>query len=271
MRVGCSIHPCMTAAALALVACAWASACGTRTTLNADAHVGDGATGSVDGLPRSEVDADDHIGDGATGSVDGPLGSQACETRVPANHRATPGPACPNDRSPGGVPAMCAPDGGSPPGGDCQQDSDCTAGVNGRCLQLRGCYMVCSYDECFQDSDCAGNVPCQCRDSASSTDSNRCLINSNCRIDDNCGPGSYCSPSQLNGCMRMCTVQCDTETHCYAGTTEVPCWCGQSCGDGYFCHTADDTCTNDCECTGDSACTHQPTGGWACIPCAQVP
>ena len=71
---------------------------------------------------------------------------------------------------------------------------------------------------------------------------------------------------------RMCEVPCDSDTHCYAGNMEVPCSCGQSCGDGCFCHTADDTCTNDCECgMGDNACTHQPTGGWACIPCAMVP
>ena len=234
---------------LAFAAVAWAPACGSSTVRHPSASDGGGETGSVDGSPDA----------------------QACGTLAPVNHRATEGSACPNDRAPGGVPAMCVVDGGPPPGGDCQQDSDCTAGINGRCIQLRGCYMVCSYDECFQDSDCAGNVPCKCRDSASSTDSNWCLIHSNCRIDDDCGPGGYCSPSQLGGCIRMCTVACGAATHCYAGTTEVPCWCGQSCGDGYFCHRAGDTCTNDCECTGDSACTHQPAGGWACIPCAQIP
>jgi hypothetical protein len=131
--------------------------------------------------------------------------------------------------------------------------------------------MACSYDQCFQDADCVGNVPCHCRGSASGNDSNWCLTKSNCRVDDDCGPGGYCSPSQVTGCIRMCTVACGAGTHCYAGTTEVPCWCGQSCGAGYFCHTADDTCTNDCECTGDAACTHQPLGGWACIPCAAIP
>ena len=257
---------------LALVACSWAPACGSSTPIHVGAHDGGSATSSMDGPSTSEVDASIRIIDSVTGSVDGPPDTQACRTPVPRDHRPTEGPACPNDRAPGGVPAMCTADGGPPPGGGCQQDSDCTAGINGRCLQLRGCYMACSYDECFRDSDCAGNVPCQCRDSASSTDGNRCLINSNCRVDDDCGPAGYCSPSQLNGCIRMCTVPCDSETHCYAGTTEVPCWCGQSCGNGYFCHTANDTCTNDCECdVGDSACTHQPNAGWACIPCGNVP
>jgi hypothetical protein len=190
---------------------------------------------------------------------------------VPANHRAAEGPECPRDRAPGGLPAECAADSGVTPAGNCQQDSDCNAGTNGRCLQVRGCYMACSYDECFRDADCSDNVPCQCRDSSSSTGANTCLVNSNCRVDDDCGPGGYCSPSQLAGCIRMCTVTCDLGTHCYAGTTEVPCSCNQNCGAGYFCHTASDTCVSDCECSGkDSACTHQPDAGWACIPCGVV-
>ncbi len=193
------------------------------------------------------------------------------DARIPANHRPAGGPACPNDRAPAGLPASCTPDSGVTPQGDCQQDFDCSAGTNGRCVQLRGCYMVCSYDECFHDSDCAGNVPCQCRGSASSTAANICLVNSNCRVDNDCGPGGYCSPSQLDGCIRMCTVPCGSESHCYEGTTEVPCSCSQSCGAGYFCHTASDTCVNDCECNeADSACTHQPDTGWACIPCGIV-
>jgi hypothetical protein len=262
------VRPCRIVAVLALAACA---ACGSRTVLPAGARDG-GGNGFADGPSGSEGDASTRIGDDATGSVDGAPDAQICGTRPPANHRAAEGPACPHDRAPGGVPAMCVVDGGPPPAGDCQQDSDCTAGINGRCLPVRGCYMACSYDGCFSDSDCAGNVPCHCRDSTSSTNANCCLVNSDCRIDDDCGPGGYCSPSQLEGCMRMCTVPCSPGTHCYAGTTEVPCWCGQSCGAGYFCHTADDACTNDCECTeADSACTHQPTGGWACIPCAMVP
>ena len=208
----------------------------------------------------------------STGSVDGSPDAQACGTRVPADHRVMEGPPCPSDRGPGGgVPARCAIDGGPTLGGQCRQDSDCTAGINGRCFEHGDCYMMCSYDECFQDSDCPGNVPCHCRDSASSTGNNWCLADSNCRVDDDCGPCGYCSPSQLSGCVRMCTVPCETGMHCYAGTTEVPCSCGRSCGEGYFCHIADDTCTNDRECTGDSACTRQLAGGWACIACAGVP
>ena len=209
---------------------------------------------------------------GAPGSVDGSPDAQACGTRVPANHRAMEGAPCPSDRAPGGgIPPRCVFDGGPSDLGKCRQDSDCTAGINGRCFEHGDCYMMCSYDECFQDSDCPGNVPCSCRDSASSTANNWCLADSNCRVDDDCGPCGYCSPSQLSGCVRMCTVPCETGSHCYAGTTEVPCSCSRSCGEGYFCRTADDTCTNDRECTADSACTRQLAGGWACIPCAQIP
>lgn len=184
-----------------------------------------GHSGAAPGLTDSGKVPDEA---GACGSVS--------NARIPANHRAEEGSACPNDRAPAGIPASCAPDSGVTPRGDCQQDSDCNAGTNGRCVQLRGCYMACSYDECFHDSDCAGNVPCQCRGSASSTAANICLVNSNCRVDNDCGPGGYCSPSQLDGCIRMCNVPCGSESHCYEGTTEVPCWCGQSCGGGYFCH-----------------------------------
>jgi len=279
-------HP-TSGTSIALAAILLCSAAGPACDGHSGVRLVGGAGGSAAGAAGDTgLGQAGSTGTGGTGGVGtsglggiasgGTSAGSACASspRVPAIHRASEGPACPKDRAPGGAPASCAPDGGPPPGGTCQRDSDCTAGINGRCLELRppSCYMVCSYDECFQDSDCAGNVPCHCRDSDSSTDSNWCLSKSNCRLDEDCGPGGYCSPSQLdNGCMRMCTVPCDSETHCYAGTTEVPCSCGESCGAGYFCHTADDACTNDCECAERSACTHQPTGGWACIPCANVP
>jgi hypothetical protein len=261
-------------------------ACSSQAALSADAGGGkDGAAGATGGAGPGGGGSTEAAGTGGLGGGSGQGGSgststgtSACgggsDARVPSNHRASEGPACPSDRASEAPSAMCAPDAGMTPVGDCQQDSDCKDGINGRCLQLRppGCYRACSYDQCFRDSDCAGNVPCHCRDSASSTDGNRCLINSNCRVDDDCGPGGYCSPSQLSGCIRMCTVPCGSGTHCYAGATEVPCACGQSCGAGYFCHTASDTCTNDCECNAvGSACTRQPNAGWACIPCAMLP
>jgi hypothetical protein len=246
-----------TKAAVLVATCSGSFACGSHAGLRP-------------GTP-GESDAGD-AGVSIDGPADAEADTQSCTARIPQNHRATEGPGCPGERAPGpGLPAMCSVDGGQPPSGDCQKDSDCTKGVNGRCVVVRGCYMACSYDECTQDSDCAGNVPCQCRDSASSTASNWCLKNSNCRVDGDCGPGGYCTPSQLDGCMRMCTVPCEPGTHCYAGSTEVPCWCGQSCGAGYFCHTPCDSCTDDSDCSEPgSACTHQPTGGWACIACAIV-
>lgn len=254
----------LCSAALAALACFWVPACVSSAAIHVGAHDGGGETGCADSLSGVEG--------GAAGFVDGSPDTQTCGTRVPADHRAMEGPPCPSDRAPGGgIPPRCVFDGGPSDLGKCRQDSDCTAGINGRCFEHGDCYMMCSYDECFQDSDCPGNVPCGCRDSASSTANNWCLVGSNCRVDDDCGPCGYCSPSQLSGCVRMCTVPCDTGTHCYAGTTEVPCSCSRGCGTGYFCHTADDTCTNDRECTGDSACTRQLSGDWACMPCAGVP
>jgi len=257
---------------LAVAAWTLALGCGSHTSLHPDTPEDAAAGLSGDGSPDAAVVQADAVVS-ADGVRDAEADSRACVAGVPKNHRASEGPACPSERAPGpGLPEMCNADAGQPPAGDCQQDSDCTKGTSGRCLVGRGCYMMCSYDECFQDSDCAGNVPCHCRDSASSTDSNWCLRNSNCRVDNDCGPGGYCSPSQLEGCMRMCTVLCPSGTHCYAGTAEVPCWCGESCGAGYFCHTSCDGCMNDGDCSEQgSACTHEPMGGWSCIGCANLP
>ena len=272
-----SIFPRATTSVLAVVACSWAPACSSSTAIHVGPHDGGGDTGradslsGIDGSAAGRADSLSGIDSSAAGSGDS-RDAQACGTRVPADHRAVEGPPCPSDRAPGGgIPARCLFDGGPSNLGNCRQDSDCTAGVNGRCFEHGDCYMMCSYDQCFQDSDCPGKVPCSCRDSASSAANNWCMVDSKCRVDDDCGPCGYCSPSQLSGCVRMCTVPCDTGTHCYAGTTEVPCSCSRSCGAGYFCHTADDTCTNDRECTADTACTSQLAGGWACIPCSGFP
>jgi hypothetical protein len=107
-------------------------------------------------------------------------------SRQPSRHGRRTVPERPS--SGGGIPPRCVFDGGPSDSGKCRQDSDCTAGINGRCFEHGDCYMMCSYDECFQDSDCAGNVPCSCRDSASSAANNWCLVDSNCHVDDDCGP-----------------------------------------------------------------------------------
>jgi hypothetical protein len=167
--------------------------------------------------------------------------AQDAGTRTPLRHRAT-GAACPAARAPGtnscncaGPPGVCMPCAGFP--GGCGQDSDCTAGINGRCLDLGPApIMNCSYDECFGDADCLTNTPCDCRDSISSSAPNSCLTGSNCRVDSDCGPGGFCSPSQ-------------------ASWNELT----------YDCHTANDTCLNDSDCASNESCVFgQQAGYWSC-------
>ena len=164
--------------------------------------------------------------------------AQDAGTRTPRLHRAA-GVACPTGRGPGlsicdctgsDGPCLCAP-------GECGQDSNCTAGISGRCLMNGPAPITaCSYDTCFSDSDCPAKTPCVCRDSVSSSAPNSCLIDSDCRVDSDCGRGNFCSPSQY----------------------------GQWCGFTYHCHTASDTCVDDSDCVGAGCNFNKQTGHWAC-------
>jgi hypothetical protein len=147
---------------------------------------------------------------------------------IAAKHRST-GTMCPSERGPGnGLGALVD---------ECTQDSDCTAGTNGRCLNYHR--TVCSYDDCFSDSDCRGVEPCQCRPSATSMFPNYCVIGSNCRLDSDCGPNGFCSPS-MSDCM---------------GTPS-----------GYFCHTPQDTCVNDSDCSNPQTCEYDKQSyHWSCV------
>jgi hypothetical protein len=140
--------------------------------------------------------------------------------RVPNVHRAT-GTICPAMR---GTDSSCAFGTGLAQS-ECATDSDCAAGMNGRCSLPDGpaptCERSCTYDECQSDADCPTHVPCECRDSVGSTEANICATGGNCAVDSDCGPGGYCSPGAL------------------AGNCEHP---------SYFCHTPKDTCTNDFDC-----------------------
>ncbi len=146
------------------------------------------------------VGAGGHGGATTTTSVTSTSSGAVCGPRVPAVHRPFEGPACPKERAPGTYGQLCMIDGGVK-GTQCVRDSDCTQGINGRCLAspppISPCGGFCSYDECFSDADCGGNVPCGCRSSASDSAANRCLPTSTCRLDADCGPGVYCSPSQI--------------------------------------------------------------------------
>lgn len=236
-----------------IVAGALGVACGTRTTLTVDARAVGGSAGSLDALPDSQV----------------------CGARAPLKHRSS-GAVCPQGRGPGisGLEPPCTPDAGVVT--RCWQDSDCTAGKNGRCLGGGGpfaCMSNCSYDTCSNDSDCPANQPCDCRASEDDSSANTCVSGSNCRVDSDCGPCGYCSPTQVNVlCFCPSEALCDGKAHCYAGQAEVPCACGDACGHGYFCHTPSDTCIDDSDCGGQGTCNYDTVNKqWSCSTCWPVP
>jgi hypothetical protein len=167
--------------------------------------------------------------------------------RVPVKHRPS-AVACSTDR-PAGVCAVAMAAGASAPTPACTKDSDCTAGSNGRCLELGHVAVCsCSYDMCTTDADCTQTGgPCACRPDAqsivapTSTASNTCLAG-DCRVDADCGAGGYCSPS-LGSCGN------------YLGVT------------GYYCHTSADACIDDADCTahGGGDCRYNDTKkAWDC-------
>ena len=127
-------------------------------------------------------------------------------------------------------------------GFDCSQDSDCTAGVNGRCNMNNGgaVFCRCTYDVCMRDTDCPAGQACGCHGAAFNTDSNAC-VPGNCRVDSDCGAGGFCSPT-IGGCGSLA---------------------------GYYCHTANDTCSDDTDCAATGAiraCQYSMTSSrWECI------
>jgi Cys-rich repeat protein len=158
---------------------------------------------------------------------------------VPTNHRPT-APACPTTRPPGenldsGI-----------MGFGCTNDSQCTAGKNGRCTPSgHNAGPSCEYDTCFTDADCAKGDVCECGGPAGTGRYANTCLPGNCRVDADCGSGGYCSPSYGTSC------------GAYGGIV------------GYYCHTAKDQCDNDNQCTEGGAagyCGYQPTtGNWTCI------
>ena len=170
---------------------------------------------------------------------------------VPDNHRpndtqcATPVAA--GDYS-------CASDcgeGAAAPG--CTRDSDCTSGVNGRCIasEFGGpagqTPSYCTYDACANDGNCPTGQLCACHGSAYVGRVGNTCFASNCRVDADCGSSGYCSPSQA------------TQS------------CGQSSLAGYYCHTREDACVNDGDCA-EGICGYDTTKqSWQClgyaIPC----
>lgn len=130
----------------------------------------------------------------------------------------------------------------------CLQDSDCTAGTNGRCGNAGGpAGCSCSYDTCTQDTDCATGQTCACHGSPYNDSGNTCVAG-NCRVDADCGSGGYCSPTAPTGG-----------------------WCGDVAG--YYCHRPNDLCIDDSDCRGGNGpdgfgsgfCEYSQTNGrWEC-------
>lgn len=129
------------------------------------------------------------------------------------------------------------------PSSECEMDSECTDGTNGRCVWPYGGGNVCMYDECFEDADCGSNSVCRCRGAFGF---NTCH-QGNCKIDEDC-PNGYCSPSAVN-----------------LGPT---CMHGISPGSsGYFCRTPADACLNDIDCgpADTAACLFDvDSASWQC-------
>lgn len=157
----------------------------------------------------------------------------------PTNHREV-GAKCSPTRPPGITDAGAAADSGPPDAGgpqsECAVDSDCTKSKNGRCNRGRFFGNVCTYDACFDDVDCGNLAACFCDD----VKGNHCLA-ANCLTDSACH-GLGCSPSYGTGCGPFGGVQ------------------------GFYCHTASDTCVDDKDCKGGIGyCALDPkVGYWAC-------
>lgn len=118
-----------------------------------------------------------------------------------------------------------------PQDSQCSSHADCTAGVNGKCVNGIGMaysFYSCVYDKCSTDADCDPGKICYC----TPTSAAKCLSVGNCQVDADCGGGpySYCSPSMSWDC---------------GGYRPI---------DGYHCHTASDTCLDDADCTGTDYC-----------------
>jgi hypothetical protein len=158
-------------------------------------------------------------------------------TRVPLNHRP--------DDSQCLAPAPAGDCTGQPgPGAQCSQDSQCTTGSNGRCINqnsggpLIGCR--CTYDECTSDTSCALGDVCACHGSAYSDGAGNVCVPGNCRVDSDCGAHGYCSPTAAMGC-------------------------GEATA-GYYCHTPTDQCIDDSDCGGSlSTCAWSSSDSrWEC-------
>jgi hypothetical protein len=227
---------------VSMMAVVLALGCGGRETAT--------RAGTSGGVTTSSGSAGGSTGTtSSAGTNSGSTGISSGASKIPKIHRATAS-SCTQPRSggDGGVPDC---DAGSYGSVSCRYDSDCTAGADGRCeCDIDGVFTSakCSYDACQSDSDCVANGSsggvCDCREGQLGTGNqsaaNVCLAG-NCRTDADCGSGGYCSPSNVPGC-------------------------GPGWWYGYFCHTANDTCTNDTDCPRPNGVCATYGNAWTCYP-----
>ena len=187
-------------------------------------------------------------GEATTSSTSGTGGSAETTSSTSGTGGAAPGKTPKNHR------AAAAPCAGARDafnlghaGDKCVKDSECTAGLDGRCVAYLGKPGFCSYDACTADADCGSASVCACRNFANFA-ANTCF-HGDCQVDADCGAAGYCSPSAV-----------DVGTDCNLGV--------QPGSYGFFCHTAADECVDDADCPGamgQGACLLQPDKGhWAC-------
>lgn len=182
----------------------------------------------------------------------GVAGAVGASTQEPKTHRAAP-VECVGSRPPSVAPS---------PGIDtsigiyCQYDSDCAAGLDGRCSQNGPNQWQCSYNQCHSDADCTkaspsgGGASSVCGCGLGLGNSNGCIRPGNCLVDAEC-KGSFCSPT-FGGCGHVGVI-------------------------GYYCHTSADECVDDGDCSsssGQAFCVYSPAAGrWSCATslCTQSP
>ncbi len=240
-----------TSPVASLLVLAAALGCSTRMLpgdVQGAAGTGAGA-GGIDGMSGS---AGASPSGGSTGAA-GPGGSSgfsgaggsggSSPSGAAVNHR----PAAETCSGPGLDGAVVTVDGGSAGDGganlSCTQDSDCIGCSNGHLGRCEGPFATCVCDQCATDQDCGATGVCACNGQtfgwSHSFRGNVCVA-SNCRVDADCGPAGFCSPTTDLGCGDFYGVA------------------------GFYCHTANDQCSNDSDCA-TGTCRFSPEAGfWVC-------
>lgn len=207
-----------------------ASACGMATTSDSDSGPATADVGTDAAPPAADA--------GIDGST--PIDAHITpDTGIDAGHRVPMFHRADDSQCGGAAPAGNCSFGGG--GAMCSHDSDCMSGTNGRCNQSIGgaVFCGCTYDTCTHDSDCPTGNACACHGATYHARGNECLPG-NCRVDSDCGTNGFCSPN-VGGCGGL---------------------------QGYYCHTASDTCIDDADCAGagiPQICQfHTDTARWQC-------